>query len=272
MLTAHFSTWSTSLCALARAAGAVALHHRQQATEATRHKPDGSPVTDADHEAEAVILAGLAGLSPSIPVIAEEKTNDPKHIQGGSYWLVDPLDGTREYVSGRDEFTVNIALMVEHQPVLGVLYAPALDDLFYAAPGTVWREQAGQRVPITSACAANGPMRLITSKREARRLPVQDWLAEGLIGEWRVCSSAYKFGLLAAGEYDCFLRTGTTYEWDTAAGHAILLALGGQVLTLDGAPMSYAKPDFRNGNFIATLPGISHAAVDRLIAKVKQAL
>ena len=268
--------WSSAktdrLCTIARAAGAVALRHRAAATENPVVKADGSPVTAADQESEAVILAGLASLTPDIPVIAEEKTNAPELAAGGTYWLVDPLDGTREYIAGSPEFTVNIGLCVAHQPVMGILYAPALDDLFFGMAGEVWRERQGNRSDLGVAENTTRDLQLITSKREAKRLPVQDWLAEGLISEWRICSSAYKFGLLAAGDYTCFLRTGTTFEWDTAAGDAILRALGAQILTLDGVPLPYNKPNFRNGSFICTLPGVSHSAVEKLIGQVKTVL
>jgi 3'(2'), 5'-bisphosphate nucleotidase len=260
------------LSQLSRKAGNIILDARNQSKNWFQHKSDGSPVTQADHDAQTLILDGLLNLTPDIPVIAEEKTNDAALTASGTYWLVDPIDGTREYVSGRDEFTVNIGLLVEHQPILGLLYAPALDDLFYAEPGQIWRERAGLRQSMNTVSQIGQPLRLITSKREARRLPVQDWLAEGLIDEWRVCSSAYKFGLLAAGDYNCFLRTGTTYEWDTAAGDALLRAVGGKVMTLDTTPLVYSKPNFRNGNFIATLPGVGQAALDRLLERVKASL
>lgn len=263
------------LCHIARAAGAVAMHHRRQGSEATHAKSDGSPVTVADHEAQQVILAGLADLTPDIPIVAEEKANPATLAAHGTYWLVDPLDGTRDYVMGGEDFSVNIGLLVDHQPLLGVLYIPAREELYYGEPATVFMELPQlPRTVLTPPVPTETPqsLRLITSQREARRLPVQDWVAEGLVTDWRVCSSAYKFGLLARGDANCFLRTGTTYEWDTAAGDAILRALSGRVCTLDGVPLPYGKPDYRNGNFIATLPGISQSHVDSVIKRTRAAL
>ena len=255
MLT-HFGSpdYVSELQQLARRAGACILGHRQAATENTTRKPDGSPVTDADREAEQIILAGLKALTPDIPVIAEEKDNPPHLATSGTYWLVDPLDGTQDFVSGGDEFSVNIGLVVDGRPRLGVLYVPAQDDLFYGDSSVAMRVNKGIQVDLLALKQTKSAVevgRLITSRREAKRLPINDWLQAGYISEWRVCSSAYKFGLVAAGEFDLFLRTGITYEWDTAAGDAILRAVGGSVVTRDNALLKYSKPDFRNDDFIA---------------------
>ena len=241
------------LQALAREAGARIMAHRVAASEDTRHKTDGSPVTAADHEAQQVILDGLARLTPQIPVIAEEKPNPPSLAASGTYWLVDPLDGTLDFVRGGQEFSVNIGLVVDGAPRLGVIYAPALDDLFYGEPDLAFRvnKQTSTVLHTSQWPQATKSPRLITSRREARKLPIADWQRDGIVSSWQVCSSAYKFGLLAAGEHDLFIRTGTTFEWDTAAGDAILRAVGGRIMVSASQPLSYGKLDFRNGNFIA---------------------
>ena len=245
--------YSDTLQAIAREAGARIMAHRAAASENTRHKADGSPVTAADHEAQRLIIDGLAALTPDIPIVAEEKPNPPALASGGTYWLVDPLDGTLDFVRGGQEFSVNMGLVVDGVPTLGVLYAPACDDLFYGEPDKAFRVNKNVHTllrPSQKPLTTTAP-HLITSRREAKRLPVADWLRDGLIGSWRVCSSAYKFGLLAAGEHDLFIRTGLTFEWDTAAGDAILRAVGGKIMTSAAQPLTYGKADFRNSDFIA---------------------
>ncbi len=253
---------------IAREAGACILAHRAASTLDTQRKPDGSHVTAADREAERIILAGLNALTPDIPVVAEEKDNPAHLADGGTYWLVDPLDGTRDYVEGGDEFSVNIGLVVAHEPCLGVLYAPQTDDLFYGDPNGALRvnAQGAHALVPTPPPSAKAAPRLLTSRREARHVPVTEWLLSGEVGLWRACSSAYKFGLLAAGEFDVFLRTGTTYEWDTAAGDAILRAVGGRIITPDNRPLVYGKPDFRNGTFIASTGGFGEQRTTDFLA------
>jgi 3'(2'), 5'-bisphosphate nucleotidase len=229
------------------------MSHRKAGTVPDR-KPDGSPVTAADRQAQDIIIKGLDQLTPGVPVIAEEKENPGNLAAGGTYWLVDPLDGTREYVKGRDEFTVNIGLVVDNQPYVGVVYAPVMDDLFYGDPRGALRITAEGSVSIERSPMMDrsiGGLRLITSRREADHLPLKQWLESGQISSWRICASAYKYGLLAAGGHDLFVRTTTTYEWDTAAGDAILRAVGGKTVTPDGVLLKYGKPEFRNGIMMA---------------------
>ena len=124
----------TALQDLARRAGACALAHRQAGLPAADRKQDGSPVTAADREAQEIIVKGLSALTPGVPIVAEEKDNPASLSSGGTFWLIDPIDGTIDYIAGRDEFTVNIGLVVDNQPYVGVLFAPALDDMFYGDP------------------------------------------------------------------------------------------------------------------------------------------
>ena len=241
-----------------RAGGAIMAVY---ATDfAVRDKADTSPVTAADEAAEKIILADLAAIAPAIPVVAEEAVAAGKvPIVADRFFLVDPLDGTREFVSRRDEFTVNVALIEAGKPVLGVVFAPARRELYWgdvragkaghidADPdGTM--PSMGNMIAVRQAPAAG----LTAVASRSHRTPETDTLlANYPVTEFRSIGSSLKFCLVAAGEADIYPRIGTTMEWDTAAGHAVLAAAGGSVTGLDGEPFVYGKPGFRNGNFIA---------------------
>jgi 3'(2'), 5'-bisphosphate nucleotidase len=225
-----------------------------------RDKADASPVTAADEAAEKIILAELAALAPDIPVVAEEAVA-AGHVPvvAERFFLVDPLDGTREFISRRDEFTVNIALIDRGQPVLGVVFAPARHELFW---GDVRAGKAGQlgsdpdgTMPSTGVAisARRAPADgLVAVASRSHRTPETDaFLAQHPVKEFRSIGSSLKFCVVASGEADVYPRVGTTMEWDTAAGHAVLAAAGGRVTTLEGEPFTYGKPGFRNGNFVA---------------------
>ena len=239
---------------IAREAGQVIL--RYYTDTVTAHvKSDGSPVTAADHAAEAVILPALHHLTPDIPVISEEQHAAGKSPPGdhGTYWLVDPLDGTRSFVEHTGEFTVNIGLVKDGVPVLGVMYLPVDGDLYAAAgPGTaVHCVQGRGDVPISARMVPPDGLVVLSSRRHGDRERLDRFLEGKLVKEHRHSSSALKFCLIARGEVDIYPRFGPTCEWDTAAGHAILLAAGGSIETPDGKPLGYGKPDFLNGEFIA---------------------
>ena len=246
--------WLDTLIAIARAAGSEILTHYAD-TIASRRKADGSPVTDADHAAEAVIVAGLKSIDPGTPIVSEElaEQGDRPEVADRAFWCVDPLDGTKEFIAGTDEFVVCIARVEHGTPALGVLYAPALDVVYAAAgPGTAIKIAGqGAAQPIAArALPADGAVALDSrSHRDGAQLDA--WLAQYQIRERRVCGSALKFGLVAEGAADLYARFGETSEWDTAAGHAVLAAAGGSVVTLDGAPLIYGKPRFLNHGFIA---------------------
>jgi 3'(2'), 5'-bisphosphate nucleotidase len=227
-----------------------------------RHKPDSSPVTAADDASETIILAGLARLMPGVPVVSEETTgNRPVEGLGERFLVVDPLDGTREFLAGLDEFTVNIALIENETPVAGVLAAPAR--------GLIWRghvgsgaerlalspgaapDKARQRVAIrTRARPASGARVLISrSHLDAATDAYVDRLARP---ERIACGSALKFGLLAEGSADLYPRLGPMSEWDIAAGHAVLTAAGGVMRKLDGSALRYGQGNFLVAGFIAT--------------------
>jgi 3'(2'),5'-bisphosphate nucleotidase len=224
-------------------------------------KPDESPVTAADHAAEQIILARLSQGAPGIPVVAEEQVavgNVPP--SAATFFLVDPVDGTKEFIQKRGDFTVNIALIRDGVPQLGVVYAPARSRLFAgdAAKGEAFRseqspEDAGQaaRTPIRTRQPAPNGLTVVASR--SHRSPETDaWLTQVKVAELVSVGSSLKFCLVAAGEADLYPRLGPTMEWDTAAGHAVLSAAGGDVFNLDGSPFRYGKPGFRNPFFIAT--------------------
>lgn len=243
---------------LALAAGAEIMKIYEGAI-AVRAKGDLSPVTDADEAAERIILAGLRRLTPDIPIVAEESVNAvgaPK-ITGTRFWLVDPLDGTREFISRNGEFTVNIALIENGVPTLGVVYAPAVGRLFIAAGKNQALAQErradgswGKLHPIAARPLPLAGLIAVAS-RSHRDAETDAFLARLPIGELRSAGSSLKFCLVAAGEADIYPRFGPTMEWDTGAGHAVLAAAGGTVETPEGKPFLYGKKDFRNGHFVA---------------------
>ncbi len=230
---------------------------------AADYKPDGSPVTEADTQAEALILARLAATCPDLPVVAEESMAaglcGPVNCK--RFILVDPLDGTKEFIHRRDEFTVNIALIEEGQPVAGAIYAPALGKLWIGGargarscmvdPGAAlprdddWLPIHTRRWPGAEAIGV--------ASRSHADAETDAFLARMTIGDRRSRGSSLKFCLLAKGEADLYPRFGPTMEWDIAAGHAILVAAGGCVTDENGQPLRYGKTEqgFRNGPFIA---------------------
>jgi 3'(2'), 5'-bisphosphate nucleotidase len=242
------------LIAIARAAGAEIRKHYAK-TIASERKADGSPVTAADHAAEAVIVAGLAALDPGVLIVAEElaERGQAPDVADHAFWCVDPLDGTKEFIAGTDEFVVCIARIERGVPALGVLYAPALDVTYAAAgAGTAIKIDAtGTRRPIAvRAVPADGPVALDSrSHRDGAEL--DRWLTEHGVRERRVCGSALKFGLVAEGAADLYVRFGNTSEWDTAAGQAVLEGAGGTVADFSGARLRYGKTRFLNAGFIA---------------------
>lgn len=218
-------------------------------------KADASPVTEADRAAEALILTRLAALYPGIQTVAEEAVAaDGAPAQAEAwFWLIDPLDGTRGFVAGRESFTVNIALIHDGAPVAGVVVAPATATTWVSAAGEgtgVLRRRFGEpwqtvRVrdrPTTPVAVLSHSM----TDEEAERLAARHGCAE-----WQGVDSSLKFCLIAEGRFDAYPRTGPTSEWDTAAGQAVLEAAGGRVLGDDGQPLRYGKPNFLNGPFVA---------------------
>jgi 3'(2'), 5'-bisphosphate nucleotidase len=242
----------SDLSAIARAAGQAVMHHYADAACAVTHKQDGSPLTAADEAADAVIRAGLSQLAPALPLVSEEGVTVEAASLGERFWLVDPLDGTREFVGRNGEFTVNIALIERGVPVLGVVYAPALRRLYGGAAACgAWMEDDTGRRPIACRRAEDDGVTVVASRSHACRKELQCFLLGRAVRSLVQVGSSLKFCLVAAGEADLYPRLGPTMEWDTAAGHAVLLAAGGQVRTLDGTLLSYGKPGYANPGFIA---------------------
>lgn len=250
---AHLDRLLPEIVALADRAGAVILEH-YQGDVAVRAKADASPVTAADEAAEAVILARLAELTPEIPVVAEETVaaGHVPEIGDGQFWLVDPLDGTKEFLSRNGEFTVNIALIEGREPILGVVLAPARDQAWWGARGrgATARDADGGTHAIAVRKAPAGGLVAIAS-RSHRDAETQAFLDQAGVGKCISAGSSLKFCLVAEGKADLYPRFGRTMEWDVAAGHAVLAAAGGRVTTRDGAPLLYRKPGFENPPFIA---------------------
>ena len=239
------------LVRIVRAAGEVVMRHYEAGCE-TRVKPDRSPVTDADEEAEKLILAELALAFPDVPVVAEEEAAAGRISQVGMrFFLVDPVDGTKEFVKRGGEFTVNIGEIVNGEPASGVVLAPAIGRLFLGAAGEgAFELSRGAMRDI--ACRAPAPDGLVAVSSRSHPDAKTDELLKTLpIKGHTNAGSSLKFCLVAAGEADIYPRAGETMEWDTAAGHGVLRAAGGTVTNWDGTPFLYGKPGFRNGAFIA---------------------
>lgn len=246
-----------AIVALAEAGGDIVWRHFTAGC-AVLHKADESPVTAADRDAEAAILAGLAQVAPGLPVVAEEEAAAGRVPDvDGAFFLVDPLDGTREFVARGDDFTVNIALVEAGAPTMGVVYAPARAALYWGDVTTgAWSASRTPEGPRGAASAIRvqpcaGAPRAVASKSHA--MPGLDaWLAAAGVVQRVSVGSSLKFVLVASGEADVYPRTGPTMEWDTAAGDAVLRAAGGQTLDPAGRAFRYGKPGFRNSGFVAT--------------------
>lgn len=243
----------TRLTPLIRDAGQVIMDIYATDFDVTR-KGDDSPVTQADQRAEDVILAGLAQIAPGIPVVAEEAVAAGKIPEVGEYFfLVDPLDGTKEFISRNGEFTVNIALIRAGRPVLGLVYAPAIGRLFTGAAGVgAWLEDAQGRRPIRCRAVPDAGLTVVASRSHGDETALDAFLAGRKVASRTNAGSSLKLCLVAAGEADVYPRLGRTMEWDIAAGDAVLRAAGGKVTTLAGADLGYGKPGWDNPHFAAS--------------------
>lgn len=239
--------------AIARAAGA-AIMEIYDTDFAVHAKDDASPVTDADQRAEACILAALEALAPDIPAVSEEAAAAGRIPDvGARFWLVDPLDGTKEFVGRNGEFTVNIALIENGFPTLGVVYAPALDCLFAGAAGVgAFREDAAGRRAIACRSVPPAGLDVVASRSHGDVAALDAFLDGQRINSVRGAGSSLKLCLIAAGEADLYPRLGRTMEWDIAAGHAVLAAAGGSVRTLEGTELAYGKQGLDNPHFVAS--------------------
>jgi 3'(2'), 5'-bisphosphate nucleotidase len=250
------------LAEIAWEAGEIVLDHYARNQGAHDKKSDQSPVTAADLEAEKHILAKLSAIAPGVPVIAEEETAAGRVEKiGGHFYLVDPLDGTKEFLNRNGEFTVNIAEIENGRPVRGAVFAPAMGRLFMGEVGVGAFElntEPRNRPDFNSAraiSARNAPKDglVAVASRSHRDAKTDEYLARFQVKEFVSAGSSLKFCLVAAGEADIYPRLGRTMEWDTAAGHTVLLAAGGRMTTIDDRPFVYGKVEekFANPFFVA---------------------
>jgi len=237
----------------AAAAEVMRVYDAGAATAVT--KGDGSPVTEADQRAEALICARLQTLTPGLPIVAEEAVHAGQApvLDGGAFWLVDPLDGTREFLSRNGEFTVNVALVDDGVPVLGVVAAPALGLAWMGAEGlgAFVEDAAGTRRGIRCRAVPPEGLTVMGSRSHGDAAAMEQLLAGQRVARLVAAGSSLKLCRVAEGAADLYPRLGRTMEWDIAAGHAVLLAAGGEVHTLQGLPLRYGKNGFDNPHFVA---------------------
>ena len=238
---------------LALKAGAAILAVRERGFDVIR-KEDRTPVTEADHAAEAIIVAGLREATPGFPVIAEEEVAAGRITEPApAYWLVDPLDGTREFAAGNDEFAVNIGLVRNGAPALGVVAIPAAGELFGGIVGRGAWKRVGERE--TAVCARLSPdegLTVLASRYHGSSTRLDDFLRDKRVAKLINFGSSVKFCRLAEGIADLYPRFGRTMEWDTCAPQAVLEAAGGTVRTFEGQPLRYGKPGWENPHFVCT--------------------
>lgn len=237
---------------ITREAGALIMEIYQSDFE-VRGKQDASPVTEADEKAERLILERLKVLQPQTPIVSEEAAAAGYVPEMGQrFWLVDPLDGTKEFINRNGEFTVNIALIENGSPVLGVVFAPALDRMYAGARGLgAWLEVGGKRQVIECRAIPSDGMDVVASRSHGDAEALDQFLNGRLVRSLKSAGSSLKICLVAAGEADLYPRLGRTMEWDIAAGHAVLVAAGGQIHALNGEVLQYGKQDLSNPHFYA---------------------
>ncbi|WP_424832170.1 3'(2'),5'-bisphosphate nucleotidase CysQ [Ruegeria sp.] len=226
-------------------------------------KSDASPVTEADEAADALISAGLRAAFPDILLVTEEQAASHSE-KGDTFLIVDPLDGTKEFINRRGDFTVNIALVENGVPTRGVVYAPARGRMFYTRAdgqaveetGALDKDNAGQVTPISVSKPDNSALMIVASKSH-RDQATEDYINKYSVQDSKSAGSSLKFCLVATGEADLYPRVGRTMEWDTAAGHAVLSGAGGHVVRFhDHSPLTYGKDSYANPFFIAYAPGV----------------
>lgn len=228
-----------------------------------RTKSDDSPVTAADEAADEIISAGLRAAFPDVALVTEEQS-DSHNQSVSTFLIVDPLDGTKEFIKRRGDFTVNIAYVADGSPVSGIVYAPAKDRLFYTdalgksveESGPFAKDTIGSVTPIHVSTPDNTALLVVASKSH-RDQATDDYISKYNAADMKSAGSSLKFCLVATGEADIYPRVGRTMEWDTAAGHAVLAGAGGDVVRFDDhQPLRYGKDTFANPFFIAHAPGV----------------
>lgn len=258
----------TTIRRLALEAGAAIMTVYESPDFEVRSKSDASPVTEADERADGIIARGLADAFPDIPAVTEEQAESHALRSAPVFFLVDPLDGTKEFIQRRGDFTVNIALIENGVPTRGVVYAPAQGRLFFTdaagrsqeETGAFDRDRIGTLRPL-SVSAPDPDALVVVASKSHRDQATDDYIARYSVKDFRSAGSSLKFCLVAAGEADLYPRLGRTMEWDTAAGQAVLLGAGGEVVRFDDhTPLAYGKSGYENPFFIAHAPGIALVA------------
>lgn len=258
----QFDRLTEEMRRLALEAGRAIMEVYGEDDFAVERKDDDSPVTQADLAADRIIVDGLAAAFPDVAIVTEERTETHSE-EAERFLIVDPLDGTKEFVRRRGDFTVNIALVEGGRPVRGVVYAPARRRLFYTEPDGRSVEEAGpfgdapgETTPLRVAEPDNGALNVVASKSH-RDAATDDYIRRYEVADTRSAGSSLKFCLVASGEADLYPRLGRTMEWDTAAGHAVLAGAGGSVVKAeDLTPLTYGKPGYENPRFLAHAPGV----------------
>lgn len=256
-MTTDYAKYLEAVEQVARAAGERILAIYQRGFS-VNEKQDGSPLTEADEAAHAAIVEGLASLVPGMPILSEEAAEIPYEQRAGwqRFWLVDPLDGTKEFISRNGEFTVNIALIEQGRPVLGVVYVPVTGVTYLGADehGAFRRDSAHGLQPIRANAQRAGSLRVVASRSHADD-NLRTYLSQ--LGEHELVSmgSSLKFCLVAEGSADIYPRLGPTMEWDTGAAQCVVEAAGGRIVTLDNQPLRYNKPSLRNPWLFTSGPG-----------------
>jgi len=217
------------------------------------HKSDSSPVTEADRIAEAIIIEGIReGITAQFPIVGEEAFAAGHAPEVGSepFWLVDALDGTKSFISKSHEFTVNIALIENGAPVMGVVHTPALGNTYWGGPAGAFAEMKGEPAKNISCRVPADDGLVVVASRNHRTPELESFISDLNVKDSTSAGSSLKFCLVASGHADIYPRLGRTMEWDTGAGHAVVVAAGGSVNKLDGTPLRYGKVGFANPDFI----------------------
>ena len=243
---------------IAKKAGVRIMKIRESGVK-VESKADSSPVTQADREAENYIVHAIRkDITSALPIVSEEafSQGDIPDVSGTAFWLVDALDGTKEFIRNGNDFTVNIAVIENNRPVLGVIHVPATKSTYWGSRYGAFYEEPGVETHQISCRQAPSDGLVALVSRSHRSPETDDYLADFDIKREISAGSSLKFCEVARGNADIYPRLGRTMEWDTAAGHAVLLFAGGQVKDLDGNDLRYGKPGFENPHFVATGPDI----------------
>jgi len=243
----------SAINSIAVEAGKLIMEHYNNAPGDITLKDDQSPVTAADIAANDYIVRELQKLTPTIPIVAEEHSAEMNNKLANSplFWLVDPLDGTKSFIKRKGEFTVNIALIDHHIPVMGVVYVPVTEVLYYGESTHAWKQEAGQAAKVIHVAVPGDDGAIVIASLSHRTPETDDYIERIKVKSLISASSSVKFCLLAEGAAHVYPRFGRTMEWDTAAGHAVLIGAGGCVTNIDDTPFMYGKKLFENPYFIA---------------------